>query len=313
MYYETTALQRVLQRLDAVHTTASGFMARCPAHDDRVPSLSIGISRRGRGVLLHCFAGCCTEDVLAALGLTYGDLIDGQGGTSTIGARRTFPSSRPMHDDVTVDAAPSVAASRVTSSSVAAAPVATAPRAIRLGRPDAVYTYVDEFDNALMQVRRWEHPDGKIIRQRRPDGRGGWIHNVAGVRRVLYRLPEVLSAAAEGRRIYLVEGEKNVEDLRRGGLVATTNPHGAGTWNNHAEEYRQCLEGAMIVILSDNDEAGRGHRRDLITSLRGYVADLRVVDLPGQLREGDDISDWLARGGTIEELERLADATPGVR
>ena len=55
----------------------SGFMGLCPAHDDHTPSLSITEGNDGY-VLLHCFAGCNTTDVLAAKGLTMADLMPTQ-------------------------------------------------------------------------------------------------------------------------------------------------------------------------------------------------------------------------------------------
>ena len=65
----------LLARLDHVRKTGAGrWIARCPAHDDRAPSLSIR-EIDGR-VLLHDFGGCETRDVLAALGLHMSDLFD---------------------------------------------------------------------------------------------------------------------------------------------------------------------------------------------------------------------------------------------
>lgn len=64
----------------------------CPAHDDRTPSLSIRRTADGR-VLLHCFAGCRTDDVLAALGLTWADLFQDDGrhpAQRPRGQRRSF-------------------------------------------------------------------------------------------------------------------------------------------------------------------------------------------------------------------------------
>ena len=55
--------------------SSGGYVVKCPAHDDRSPSLSISTGRDGR-VLLKCFAGCSTESILAALGLRWGDLFD---------------------------------------------------------------------------------------------------------------------------------------------------------------------------------------------------------------------------------------------
>lgn len=58
-------------------------MCRCPAHDDRSPSLAIGLS--DHAILFHCFAGCSSEAVLAAFarhGIRTRDLFDGSGGAS---------------------------------------------------------------------------------------------------------------------------------------------------------------------------------------------------------------------------------------
>jgi hypothetical protein len=67
-------LELLLGRLEGVSRTASGRLARCPAHEDRTPSLSITEGADGR-ILLHCWAGCKTADVLAALGLGWSDLF----------------------------------------------------------------------------------------------------------------------------------------------------------------------------------------------------------------------------------------------
>jgi hypothetical protein len=54
------ALDDVLTRLDGVRRTRRGYVARCPAHLDRHPSLSIRARDDGRGVLLHCFSRHCS-------------------------------------------------------------------------------------------------------------------------------------------------------------------------------------------------------------------------------------------------------------
>src|SRR4051812_22288676 len=51
-----------------------GWMAHCPAHKDRTPSLSIAEGDDGR-VLVNCFAGCSVEDIVAAVGVTTADLF----------------------------------------------------------------------------------------------------------------------------------------------------------------------------------------------------------------------------------------------
>ncbi|MGC9986274.1 MAG: hypothetical protein ABSF35_21970 [Polyangia bacterium] len=162
------------------------------------------------------------------------------------------------------------------------------------------YDYRDEGGELLFQVVRTPAPDGKTFRQRRPDGRDGWIWDVEGVRRVLYRLPELL-AADPSETVYVVEGEKDVETLRASGLVATTNPGGALKWRR---EYGESLRGRHVVILPDNDDVGHTHAADVARSLVGVAASVCVMDLPG-LAEHGDVSDWLVAGRTVAELRAL--------
>ncbi len=70
----STNVETLLARLDRVKRTGERrWMARCPAHDDRHPSLAIRELEDGR-VLLHCFAACDTQTVLASVRLTFDDL-----------------------------------------------------------------------------------------------------------------------------------------------------------------------------------------------------------------------------------------------
>ena len=68
-------IQNILTRLDKLRANGEGrWQACCPAHDDRSPSLSIKEDASGK-VLIHCWAGCDTRDVMAAIGLTLSDLF----------------------------------------------------------------------------------------------------------------------------------------------------------------------------------------------------------------------------------------------
>ncbi len=66
---------QVLARLEGVRRAKSGFIARCPAHDDRSPSLAISVGVDGR-VLLRCFAGCSALEIVTAMGLRLSDLFE---------------------------------------------------------------------------------------------------------------------------------------------------------------------------------------------------------------------------------------------
>jgi hypothetical protein len=166
----------------------------------------------------------------------------------------------------------------------------------------AEYDYTDEHGEVLFQVCR-KNPKGFF--QRKPDGKGGWENNLNGVRRVLYRLPELLEAD-KSETVFVCEGEADVENLRKLGLVATTNSSGAGKWRY---EYNEHLRGRNVVILPDNDQPGREHAEQVSKSLGGIVASAKVVSLPG-LPEKGDVSDWLNEGGTAERLRELASEQP---
>ena len=68
-----TPIAGVLARLTHPKRQGAGYVARCPAHDDSTPSLSVSVGASG-AVVLHCHAGCTTEAVVGALGLTMADL-----------------------------------------------------------------------------------------------------------------------------------------------------------------------------------------------------------------------------------------------
>ena len=69
-----TEINGVVVRLRKVSRTEGGWKALCPAHDDNHPSLSVTEGDNGR-VLLYCHAGCSTESVLRAIGLSFRDLF----------------------------------------------------------------------------------------------------------------------------------------------------------------------------------------------------------------------------------------------
>jgi len=76
----------ILSQLKKVHSKNNGqYMACCPAHDDKNPSLSLKFLNDGR-ILINCYAGCAANDVLRAIDLSLSDLYPD-------GAIRTFMAS----------------------------------------------------------------------------------------------------------------------------------------------------------------------------------------------------------------------------
>ena len=238
-----SAIERVLGRLEGVKPSGDGWEARCPAHDDRRASLSVGVGEDGR-VLLKCHAGegCSFRAIVDAAGLDPADAFD----RDRDGARRLVET----------------------------------------------YSYVDEDGALLFEAVRFE-PKGFM--QRRPDGRGGWIWKTAKTRRVLYRLPQVLAAVAEGRTVYVCEGEKDVHALEALGEVATCNPMGAGKWR---PQYAKPLRGAEVVIVQDRDDEGRKHGSAIAASLEGIAKSVRRVEAA----TGKDAADHLGAGNAVADF-----------
>lgn len=87
--------ERLLLRLDKYRQTGKDkWMACCPAHEDKTPSLSIREEADGK-LLIHCFAGCAPDDVLEAVGLRRRDLFPADPDWSP---RRAINGSAPRLD-----------------------------------------------------------------------------------------------------------------------------------------------------------------------------------------------------------------------
>lgn len=174
----------------------------------------------------------------------------------------------------------------------------------RPGRPNikATYDYQDESGKLLFQAVRFEPKD---FRQRQPKG-NEWVWNLEGVRKVLFHLPQLLQSQWDAT-VLLVEGEADVLAAEALGFVATCNPMGAGKWN---KEYSESLKGRKVCILPDNDEPGRKHAAAVKKALMGVAESVKVLALPG-LPEKGDLRDWIAAGGTADELLALLEDLDG--
>lgn len=162
------------------------------------------------------------------------------------------------------------------------------------------HNFVDEHGNLLFQ--ECKRHDGRWV-QRQPQGKA-WVYKLDGVRRVLYRLPQLI-AADNSTIVFICEGPKDCESLVKLGFVATCNPGGAGKW---ATEYSAFLRARSVVILPDCDKAGDGHERVVRKNLTGVAASVTTVRLPGLVhgsKTRKDATDWIDAGGTRDELIEL--------
>ena len=219
---------------------ADRAMASCPnpghGNGNGDRKQSCGVDHVEGKTVVHCHVGCPYEDVLATA-------------TPPLAPADLFDAPKPQ------------------------------PRKVNgsLGKLVATFDYHDESGQLLFQVRKYQHHGSKEkeFRQFRPDGKGGWIANTKGVKKPLYRLPDLL-AADPARTVFIAEGEKDCESLRKLGLIATTNCGGAGKWKR---EYSETLRGRRCAILPDNDGPGRAHAEQVAKSLAGVAASVKVVTL----------------------------------
>jgi hypothetical protein len=277
----------------------------CPVHesDGRSHSPSLGVkylADAGR-TKVQCFAGCPDTLILDTLGLQVSDLYDEPLTRSTSHGRgpgRARPAQRPQQ------------VSRADRA-IAAAGLPQVKPSRDYGRQTgrtttvATYTYTRADGQVEGEVTRkhtqHEHGRKKDFYQRRWNAQTGQMEP-GGFSGLPFQLPEVLAAVAEGRTIYVAEGEEDVLALARAGVPATCNAAGAGKWR---AEHAQYLRGARrVVVIADRDAPGFRHADKVAESLAGLVGEVRIV----QARGGKDFRDHVLAGYELGEL----DPVPGL-
>lgn len=323
--------------LDRVLEAASGrrmrqlpggdWLVQCvnPAHEDRNPSMQVTWVRTEHGgrTLLRCYA-CGTsaieqEEWAGFLGLEYDDLFDDR--------RWTLHNRHPKGRRSREYKSPGARRTGATYSRLGKLPARIAGKVHELlGQPAPPaeqdedcshtwvgvedYEYVDEQGTLVQVVHRQRCSrtgcGAKNFPSRWPDPAGGWFERKkdatqAGVSTdpVLYRLPDVLAAAAAGEQVWLLEGEKDVHAAEALGLVATTNPGGS---NSFPEEMAAPFAGAHVRLVLDRDPAGwmRGFRVPPLLLAAG-AASVRIF-LPAATAPKSDFSDHLAAGHGLDDL-----------
>jgi hypothetical protein len=262
-------ISRFLDRLLGVKKSGRGWIARCPAHEDHSPSLSVNEGDDGC-VLAKCHAGCSFDAIVTAAGLRKADLFP----APRIQPRAKGPKGRKQfiesYDYVDAD-----------------------------GRPlFQVRRY--QYENGEKAFDQWRS-DG------RGGWLAGLGETPRVLYRLPEVLAAVESGArvfvVEGEKdanalaTFGFTATTNPGGADKGG--------GGKKWR---ESMSAALAGADVVILPDNDDPGHAHAERVAASLVGHGATVRVVGLPG-LKEKGDISDWLGAGGTIDALAQLVDRT----
>jgi hypothetical protein len=264
-----------------------GKELHCPFHEDKNPSASI---HKGRFRCFTCNLSLDPFDFVAKVQST-----DFRGAMEYLAARYGIPLNNRTNGNSA--GAPEKPKPTVSSDSDTAGALQEIER----------YAYENPGGTVLHYAVRFRKPDGgKTFRQCRPDGRGGFIWNLDGIKCVPYHLPQLL--ANKERTVFLPEGEKDCHTLEAWGFVASCNPGGAGGSDLYSQ-WSDYFRGRDIVIPIDNDEPGRKHALEKAEILLHVAASIRIVELPGLPPKGD-VTDWRDAGGTVMrfcEIVRDAD------
>ena len=258
----------VLERLEKVRSSGDGWVALCPAHEDRAASLSVAEGRDGRA-LVHCFAGCGIDAILSALGLEARDLFaDG-------------PSSRPAR----------------TMPPKAKAPKAKAQKDKKKKRRGPWTEWV-ELRRHIYRDENGKHLYRKT-KYRLPDGESQWIRE-KGAESSIYGLENI--ALAKDNILYISESERDADALMARGDVVAVSPGGAKAWRDEFVAPIIAAEPRRIVVLPHNDDPGRAFAEMVQAALNPEVlTSIRDVSHEGAPK-GYDVAAWLEAGGDIDEL-----------
>ena len=233
---------------------ANGYNVVCPCHNDKEPSLSI--TDGGDKILMHCQAGCRTEDILAQLGLKSSDLF-----YTPIETTSNWKKYLEGWKNKSII---------------------------------AHYKYKDKDNNYLYSKIRFEDKSfiyGVLDKEKDFFKFGGIINHT------LYNLPYLLQSIKKGYTVYIVEGEKDVHTLSEMGYCATT----CGGVSNWKKEYSQYFKGAKVIILPDNDEAGKELADRIKKDIKLFAHSIQIGVI-SKLDKGD-ITDYITRErGTNESF-----------
>lgn len=257
-------LEEYLPLFEKYKKASKGYLVSCCSHEDDQPSLHISYNSSGDKLLVKCFAGCDRSEIL--------DYING----------KTVPQK--------------------TLSAKSQGRKFKQP--VVHGTLCAQYDYTDEDGALLYRVQKYKDPKSFSVRRPARAGEeavGSWVPSLDDTRKVLYKLPEVLSAISDGKWVFLVEGEKDVDILIDNGLTATTNQGGGGI-GKWISGYSESLRGANVVVIPDEDNAGYLHGYTIVSSLIGIANKIKVTFLP--VNNKGDVYDFL-QVNTVDALKQL--------
>lgn len=275
---------------------ANSYMVRCPMHDDSTQSLSI--TEKDNKILLNCFAGCHTSDILRVSGLTEKDLFN----------TASTPDRPPQVEYLYT---PDLKKIRFY--------------VLKNGEWKKTFCWKHRDSSG-----KWDKGTGGL---HIPLYRQNQLEFVPIVRDEPLAWDDIIEPdapqAAELPPVYIVEGEKDADTMNdKLGLVAVSSPHGGTSgkldskWH---DEWNSLFADRDVVLLPDNDETGVAFADMVARKLIPYAKTVKIVHLREEwdsLPKKGDITDVLAiqqpyHGKSVvdcvrDKLEALTICTPSL-
>ncbi len=293
-------IDEFIQHLDGVKPDSNGYIARCPAHDDTTPSLSISTGDGGR-ILLKCHTGCSTGAVLAAVSLEMKDLFY-SGTSSPTPPDKPKPAAYPIGAEFYQSANDALLADSdqldylLSQRGISKETVRRYTIGLRHkhGQRQITLPVLDQ-QGICRDMRLWLAPDQR--KERGPK----ILHYEDGYGAArLYPIDQL-----QHERLVVCEGEMDALALLSAGIPAITVTGGATTW---PDDLSASFIGKHVTLLMDNDKAGRDGASKRANSLQKHGATVRVATWPQDRPEGHDATDELLRPDGQESLQRILSA-----
>ncbi len=271
----------------------TGYYTNCVFHDDKTPSLRL--SDKGNRAIYHCF-GCGEQ----------GDIIN-------------FICKMENLDNITaLRKAYDILGRELKYNTINDNKVENFKKFIKINQStitknketynlEEIYIYYDEDKNPLYCKIKYKNLFGKkhFITKSLIEMDIGYKYgdskDFEQCKKVLYNLVEIKKSISKDDWIFFVEGEKDVETLRKISFPATTIY--TKKWE---KSYDEDLKNAKVVFIGDSGRSGQEFKNFIVEKLKKCCKGLKIIDLPGIENIGDgknkDVTDWLESGKTSKEL-----------
>lgn len=289
-------LVAVMQRYNIkLKRDRTGYYTNCLFHNDKTPSLRL--SDKGNRAIYHCF-GCGEQ----------GDIINFICKMENVD---NIEALKKAYNILGMELKYKINTDRKNKvenfKNYIKATKSTVIKNEEVYNLEDIYIYFDKDDKPLYCKIKYKSLDGKkhfITKSLIEIDVGfkfGESRDFEDCEKVLYNLPQIKKAILSNKWIFFVEGEKDVETLRKFNLKATTIY--TKKWQ---KSYDKDLRNAKVVFIGDSGKSGEEFKKFIVEKLKNCCKGLKIIDLPYLENIGDgknkDVTDWLESGKTYNEL-----------